>query len=446
MARRRRPGRGCRRRRPARAGRGRLAGGLGGRPPVFRRPWRVACAPPGLRCRDSDEAMAAQLRRGPRPRRRRRTRAGQGRAPPPRRTPTRRSRRLGAVPGIGGRAPLRVRWPRGLGCGRPQARAKRGERGRGGCAASGRSRGVFRRLGGFRRVSRSALQERVRGALRAGFPAFPIASERRSESCPIRQSYRTSPHPRQAGRIARRISVTKRRRGLTMRQVIRADLDLLADLPPTPARAFPRRSRRRARAKRTPAKAPERQAFPPPAPVPAWARASGRAGEGDPLFAAGAGLALLDAFLRRDPPCRRRAPRPPGAEERRGLAPRSCASTPTKARCATCASPSATSSGPPANLLSLWRDLAGRPPSLDPRPDRRRGGAARPGSAGPERPRIQPEELAQGRAIRSPPPPRPPPWRSPPSRTPQPPKPKSSRSGCSTWSSPSGCAGRGPCR
>ena len=38
----------------------------------------------------------------------------------------------------------------------------------------------------------------------------------------------------------------------------------------------------------------------------------------------------------------------------------------TKARCATCASPSATRSGPAANLLRLWRDLAGRPPSLDP--------------------------------------------------------------------------------
>jgi hypothetical protein len=47
----------------------------------------------------------------------------------------------------------------------------------------------------------------------------------------------------------------------------------------------------------------EPQRFPPPAPMPAWARASGRAGEGDPLFAAGAGLALLDACLRRDPRC-----------------------------------------------------------------------------------------------------------------------------------------------
>ena len=48
---------------------------------------------------------------------------------------------------------------------------------------------------------------------------------------------------------------------------------------------------------------PERKAFPTSASVPSWARASGRAGEGDRLFFAGAGLALLDAFLRRDPPC-----------------------------------------------------------------------------------------------------------------------------------------------
>jgi hypothetical protein len=37
-------------------------------------------------------------------------------------------------------------------------------------------------------------------------------------------------------------------------------------------------------------------------PVPSRAGPSGRAGEGAPLFAAGASLALLDALLRRDPP------------------------------------------------------------------------------------------------------------------------------------------------
>jgi hypothetical protein len=33
-----------------------------------------------------------------------------------------------------------------------------------------------------------------------------------------------------------------------------------------------------------------------PTPVPAWARTSGRGGEGDPPFAAGAGVALLDGY------------------------------------------------------------------------------------------------------------------------------------------------------
>ena len=67
--------------------------------------------------------------------------------------------------------------------------------------------------------------------------------------------------------------------------------------------AFPRRPRSAARAKTSPAKTPETQKpFPPPAASPAWARAGGRAGQGDPLFFAGAGLALLDACLRADPP------------------------------------------------------------------------------------------------------------------------------------------------
>ena len=53
-------------------------------------------------------------------------------------------RRLGAVPGISGSAPLRARWPEGLGCGRLQVLAKPGVAGR---AAAQPSRSVFRRLG-----------------------------------------------------------------------------------------------------------------------------------------------------------------------------------------------------------------------------------------------------------------------------------------------------------
>ena len=98
------------------------------------------------------------------------------------------------------------------------------------------------------------------------------------------------------------MKVTKRRGACTMRQVIRADPDLPATLADDLGEGVTATLRKRARATPSTAKAPERQTPPPPASVPAWARASGRAGEGDPLFFAGAGLALLDAFLRCDPP------------------------------------------------------------------------------------------------------------------------------------------------
>jgi hypothetical protein len=135
----------------------------------------------------------------------------------------------------------------------------------------------------------------------------------------------------------------------------------LADL----GEAVPAPLPRSAGTNRTSANAPETPAFPPPAAVPAWARASGRA-DGDPLFAAGAGLALLDAHLRRDPPAA-------GALRAR-LALQSAAA------CAKILRLNADQGalrdlrfadgntlGPAAKLLELWRDLAGRPPSLDAR-------------------------------------------------------------------------------
>jgi hypothetical protein len=106
------------------------------------------------------------------------------------------------------------------------------------------------------------------------------------------------------------------------------------------------------------------QLFPPPAPVPAWARASGRAGEGDPLFAAGATLALLDAALRRDPTAA-------GALRSR-LALQSAAASAKILRLATDAGAlrdlrfAVGDAGPAARLLQLWRDLAARLPSLGP--------------------------------------------------------------------------------
>jgi Protein of unknown function (DUF1403) len=144
--------------------------------------------------------------------------------------------------------------------------------------------------------------------------------------------------------------------------VIRADFELLADLPPDPEDRGPAPIRKRARAKPSPGKTAERQAFP-PAPIPAWARAGGRA-DGDPLFFAGAGLALLDAVLRRDP-------RSAGALRSR-LALQSAAASAKVLRLNTHEGAlrdlrfAVGDAGPAARLLHLWRELAARPPSLDP--------------------------------------------------------------------------------
>jgi hypothetical protein len=146
--------------------------------------------------------------------------------------------------------------------------------------------------------------------------------------------------------------------------VIRADLELLADLPPNPLERTPASLRKRPRAHTNPAKTPEQQAFA-PAPIPAWGRASGRTGQGDALFFAGAGLALLDAHLRRDPPAA-------GALRAR-LALKSAAASANILRLNTDEGAlrdlrfaAENALGPAANILRLWRDLAGRPPSLDP--------------------------------------------------------------------------------
>ena len=154
-----------------------------------------------------------------------------------------------------------------------------------------------------RKGASGASSEGPERVARPGFAGFGMGFGWAFESCPIMQAYRTSPHPRQAGRISRSNSVTKRRARIHHRQVIRADLDPRSRPPRRPRRGRSRAARQaRANQGRTSPKAPETQAFPPPAAVPAWARASGRAGESDPLFFAGAGLALLDAYLRRDPP------------------------------------------------------------------------------------------------------------------------------------------------
>jgi hypothetical protein len=115
-------------------------------------------------------------------------------------------------------------------------------------------------------------------------------------------AYRTSPAPDKRGG-SRAQTGDKAPLALHHAPVIRAAPDPLADPTADLGESVAAPVRKPARAKPRTAKAPERQAFSPPAPIPAWARASERAGQGDPLFAAGAGLALLDAHLRRDPPC-----------------------------------------------------------------------------------------------------------------------------------------------
>ncbi len=127
-------------------------------PPGFR--GAGVARPPGLRCR-AERGDVAQLRRGPRC-----SRAGElgrGRGGGPRRGGPRpvAIRRLGAVPGVSGSAPLRARWPKGLGCGRLQAFAKPGVRAGGPRPQASRTRFPTPRPGSKARL-RSGLRA-VRG-------------------------------------------------------------------------------------------------------------------------------------------------------------------------------------------------------------------------------------------------------------------------------------------
>ena len=147
--------------------------------------------------------------------------------------------------------------------------------------------------------------------------------------------------------------------------MIRTDLELHDDHTPDSAERLSAPPAKRAGAKASQARPLEGRPSPPPAPIPAWARASGREGQGDPLFAAGAGLALLDAYLRAEPPAA-------GALRSR-LALQSAVASATILRLNADAAALrdlrfavGEPGGPAANLLSLWRDGAGRPPGFDP--------------------------------------------------------------------------------
>jgi Protein of unknown function (DUF1403) len=180
------------------------------------------------------------------------------------------------------------------------------------------------------------------------------------------QSYRTSTsHDKRGGFFP--TTVDKAPPRIHHAHVIRADLTLVpnptADVAESVPAPLSAPLRKRARAKPSVANALAMQAFPPPAPPPAWTRASGRAGQ-DPLFAAGASLALLDAVLRRDPPAA-------GALRSR-LALQSAAASAKLLRVNADEGAlrdlrfAVGDAGPAAGLLQLWRELANRPPSLDP--------------------------------------------------------------------------------
>jgi hypothetical protein len=148
--------------------------------------------------------------------------------------------------------------------------------------------------------------------------------------------------------------------------VIRPALTLVSDPLADLAGAVPALGGRQARAKTRSSKAPEIQTSPLPAAVPAWVRAHGRAGESEPLFFAGASLALLDAHLRRDPPAagalRARLALTSAAASVRILRLNADMSALRDLRFAATAEPP-----PAAKLLQLWRELSTKPPGLDAR-------------------------------------------------------------------------------
>jgi Protein of unknown function (DUF1403) len=146
--------------------------------------------------------------------------------------------------------------------------------------------------------------------------------------------------------------------------VIRADLTPSPDPTADAAGIVAAPIRPSPQAKRPAANPLPVQPFSAPA-APSWARASGRIGQGDPLFFAGASLALLDSFLHREPPFA-------GALRQR-LALNSAAAAVKLLRLNADAAAlrdlrfAIGDAGPAARLLQFWRELASRPPSLDAR-------------------------------------------------------------------------------
>ena len=146
--------------------------------------------------------------------------------------------------------------------------------------------------------------------------------------------------------------------------MIRADPDPLADLTADPGEAIPALLPKRARAKPSTAKAQERQAFPAPVSHPGRGRAEGQ-GRAISCSPPAPASPSLTRFLRHEPPCagalRKRLALMSAAASAKILRLNADAAALRDLRFAVAGEPP-----PAAKLLELWRDLAGRPPSLDP--------------------------------------------------------------------------------
>ncbi len=385
MARQRRPGRGCPRRRPRRRGRRALGAGRLGRPPALRFPTRL-----WLPCASSGHGFQAIALRGPDQLREgwSTRRAGRGAGEPggagegaPAAADPDASRSDASAP-FPGSAEERRFGPDGPGAwgaaDRRPAPSRASGRGR------PRSTALARRFPTPRPASKAASGAAlgaVQEGLRAGFAAFGMAFGRAFEIMSDNVRLSDIATRRQAGRITAQTAVTKRRRRIHHARVIRADLDLLADRLRTLADRVPAPSAKQARAKTARRKPRNGKPF--------RRRRRSRLGRGR---AEGQGRAIpclppAPGSLCSTPSC---APtRPPQARcapawrcRAPRLPPRSCASTPTQPRCATCASPSATIPGPSARLSRFGATVASRPAQPRPGPDPRRGGGAvRPRSA-----------------------------------------------------------------
>ena len=195
---------------------------------------------------------------------------------------------------------------------------------------------------------------------------FPLRrGPRFRSSCPIMQTYRTSPpHDKRGGLLAEQ--VTKRRQRLHHAQVIRADLDLLADPPPDPGERVPAPLREARASEAEPGESPGTAGVSAAGADPGLGAGErkGRGGRSAVRRRRRASLCSI-AFLRRDPPAagalRSRLALQSAAASAKILRLNADEAALRDLRFAV-----GDALGPAANLLSLWRDA--RRPAAQPRP------------------------------------------------------------------------------